>query len=369
MKKINRYSTSTKSENIIIQGDNTKVIDQMREHWEGKIKCIYIDPPYNNGENYVHYRDAKKHEDWLCEMSEIIHKLKTLLREDGSLWISIDDSELHYLKVAADLAFGRNKFISTIVWQHRITRENRNIFSNNHEYILVYAKNPNKFKAARNLLDPTSEILTRYKNPDNDHRGAWQSISLNVQAGHAVESQFYEIIAPNGKKHLPPKGRCWVYNKSKMEKEIKSNNIWFGKDGNGVPRRKKFLDERIVGVTPETLWFASEVGTTESAKKHILSLFPEHPVFDTPKPEQLIKKILEIATNTGDIVLDAFLGSGTTTAVAHKMNRRYIGIELGNHVIDYVVLRMKSVVEGETGGISQEVGWKGGGGFNFYRSD
>ncbi|WP_068505292.1 site-specific DNA-methyltransferase [Paenibacillus kribbensis] len=375
MVKINDYSKLTyvkgnsygeeDTGNLIIEGENCSILDIISEQFSNKVKCIYIDPPYNNGEKYTHYNDDMKHEMWLEEITKTLEKLNHFLSDDGSIWISIDDSEVHYLKVAADQVFGRKNFITTIVWQQRITRENRKVFSNNHEYILVYAKNPIKFKHSRNLLPPNSEMLSRYKNQGNDPRGPWQSVSAHVQAGHAVKSQFYEIVAPNGRKHSPPNGRCWVYSKERMEQEILSNNIWFGKDGNGVPRIKKFLSSNI-GVTPETLWLGNDVGTNEMAKKHLLRLFPGSPVFDTPKPESLIKRILEIATNESDLVLDAYLGSGTTAAVAHKMKRRYIGIEVGKHIQDLVVPRMRKVIEGESGGVSEEVSWQGGGGFSYY---
>lgn len=369
LKKIDKHSTSKKSSsnNLIIQGDNLEVLDFLRRNYSSKVKCIYIDPPYNNGESYTHYEDQSSHEEWLKYISLILKKLKPLLRKDGSIWISIDDSEVHYLKVEADKTFGRNNFITTIIWQQRTTRENRKLFSNNHEYILVYCNDKKSFSQARNLLPVTDEILARYKNPDNDPRGLWQSVSANVQAGHAVKSQFYEIISPSGKKHTPPNGRCWVYNKKRMEQEIKNNNIWFGMDGNAVPRIKKFLVDAKPGVTPETIWLGKDVGTTKIAKKHILKLFPNKPVFDTPKPEQLVRRILEIATNEGDLVLDAFLGSGSTASTAHKMGRQYIGIESGSHIVEYAVKRLKLVINGEDGGISPDVGWKGGGDFNFYK--
>lgn len=357
------------SDNMLINGDNHLMLDILKEKYTNGIKCIYIDPPYNNGEKYTHYRDDKEHDEWLKDITETLYKLKPLLSDEGSLWISIDDSEVHYLKVAADQIFGRNNFITTIVWQQRNTRENRKVFSNNHEYILVYAKNPKAFKLSRNLLPPSDDMLSRYKNPDNDTRGPWQSITANVQSGHAVKSQFYKIVAPNGKVHMPPNGRCWVYNKERMEQEISKNNIWFGKDGNGVPRIKKFLYQTTLGVTPETLWLGNDVGTNEMAKKHMLRLFPEVPVFDTPKPEQLIKRILEIATDEGDIVLDAFLGSGTTTAVAHKMKRKYIGIEISSYVMDYAISRMRRVIEGECFGVSKAVNWTGGGEFLCYQQN
>ncbi len=285
------------------------------------------------------------------------------------MWISIDDTEVHYLKVVADRVFGRGNFITTIVWQQRTTRENRSVFSNNHEYILVYSRNPQLFKRSRNLLPPSAEQLSRYKNPDNDPRGPWQSVSANVQAGHAVASQFYTIVAPNGKVHGPPNGRCWAYNEERMKIEITAGNIWFGADGFGVPRIKRFLGAAKVGLTPETLWFGENVGTNDSAKKHFLSLFPGLEVFDTPKPEQLIQRILEISTNEQDLVLDCYLGSGTTAAVAHKLNRKYIGIERGDHAKSIVSSRLHKVIESEPGGISNEVGWGGGGGFGFFRLD
>lgn len=354
------------SGNLIIQGDNCLVLDTL-EGLHNTVKCIYIDPPYNNGESYTHYHDDEEHEKWIDNISTALRKLKAFLSEDGSIWISIDDREVHYLKVAADRIFGRSNFITTVIWQHRATRENRAVFSNNHEYILVYANNPKKFKFSRNLLPPSEEYLVRYKNPDNDPRGSWQSVSAHVQSGHAVDSQYYEIVAPNGNKHTLPNGRVWVYNKERMKREIANNNIWFGVDGNGVPRIKRFLHSKPVGVTPESLWFAGDVGTTNMAKKHILSLFPESPVFDTPKPEQLIKRVLEIATDEGDLILDAYLGSGTTTAVAHKMKRRYIGIEIGSHIQELAIPRMCKVIEGESGGISKEMNWQGGGGFSYYQ--
>lgn len=353
-------------DNMIIKGDNCRVCDCLMNEFAGKVKCIYIDPPYNNGEEYVHYSDVFSHKQWLDSMREIIGRLFRLLSKDGSLWISIDDNEVHYLKVLCDEIVGRSSFITTIVWQHRTTRENRRTFSNNHEYILVYAKDSTEFKKARNLLCADDAILSRYKNPDNDPRGPWQSVSLNVQAGHAVSSQFYSITAPGGKVFNPPNGRCWIYNQARMKKEIAHNNIWFGADSNSTPRKKKFLSEATLGLTPETLWLSSAVGTTNDAKKQLLALFPTMTVFDTPKPESLIRRILEIASNEGDLVFDAFLGSGTTAAVAHKMNRAYIGIDISTASIDYAINRLERVISGEQSGISKDIGWQGGGSFSYY---
>lgn len=276
-----------------------------------------------------------------------------------------------YLRVEADRIFGRENFAGTIIWQQRKSRENRAVFSCNHEYILVYAKDLREFKKKRNLL-PVDEdyINSKYKNPDNDPRGPWQSVTANVQSGHAVPSQFYTVVSPTGVRHDPPKGRCWIYNEQRMKREIAEGNIWFGKDGSNTPRVKKFLRDAKIGLTPETIWLADEVGTSDSAKKQLMTLFPDKEnIFETPKPEELLKRIIEIASDEGDYILDCYIGSGTTIATAHKLNRHYIGIEIGNQMSELVVKRMNKVIEGENSGISELVGWQGGGDFAFYNFD
>ena len=357
--------------NILIKGDNKAILPEMVSVYGGKIKCIYIDPPYNNGDSYHYYNDNTTTSAWLKDMRGVLSWLKMLLKKDGSIWISIDDKEMAYLKVEADRIFGRENFAGTIVWQQRKTRENRAVFSCNHEYVLVYAKDIKAFKKSRNLLSVGEDFVdSKYKNPDNDPRGPWQSVSASVQAGHAVASQFYTIISPSGIEHNPPKGRCWVYNQERMLREIAQNNIWFGLEGNNTPRIKKFLCDAKIGLTPETLWAGDKYGTTDSAKKHLLTLLPEmENVFDTPKPEELIKQIIEIASNEGEYVLDCYIGSGSTMATAHKLNRNYIGIEIGDQITDLVVKRMNMVINGEGGGISHEVNWQGGGEFALYHFD
>ena len=354
--------------NILIKGDNRLVLPELVTVYKDKIKCIYIDPPYNNGDSYHYYNDNASTSSWLMYMRSVLIWLRMLLKKDGSVWISIDDKEMAYLKVEADKVFGRDNFVSTIVWQQRKTRENRAVFSCNHEYVLVYAKDIKAFKKSRNLLPVSDDFVgSKYKNPDNDSRGPWQSVSASVQAGHAVASQFYTIVSPAGVEFNPPKGRCWAYNQERMLREISLNNIWFGSNGSNTPRIKKFLADAKIGLTPETLWVGDCFGTTDSAKKHLLSLFPEaDKVFDTPKPEELIKRIIEIASNEGEYVLDCFIGSGTTMAAAHKLNRNYIGIEIGEQMTELVVNRLKLVIKGEKGGISQSVDWSGGGNFAFY---
>lgn len=353
--------------NALIQGDNLEVLKLLAKTHSGKVKCAYLDPPYNNGESYRHYFDSMSHEEWLRSVTARLEQIKVLLHKEGSVWISIDDSELHYLKVSADAVFGRANFVGTIIWERRTTRENRKVLSRNHEYLLVYAKNIDIWSKARNSLPLTEDVKDRYKNLDSDPRGPWQSVSANVQGGHATPQQYYSLRAPNGRLHNPPKGRCWVYTKPKMLDEIAKNNVWFGKDGNAVPRLKRFLTDRKTGLTPETLWRADDVGTTSDAKKHLLELFKEVSLFDTPKPEQLIHRVLQISTNPGDVVLDPYLGSGTTAAVAHKMNRRYLCIEIGEHIKTHCVQRLKQVIVGGVGGVSNLTDWKGGGGFDFYR--
>lgn len=352
--------------NMIVHGENAEALTYLADRYTGAVRCIYIDPPYNNQERYLHYDDARSHDEWISDLQARLQLLAPFLCDDGSIWISIDDREVHYLKVAADQVFGRDNFVTTVVWQQRTTRENRKVFSNNHEYVLVYARDVRRFRASRNALPATSEVLGRYKNPDADPRGPWQSVSANVQGGHGTASQFYVLIAPNGRRHTPPNGRCWIYTWERMQQEIRNNNVWFGVEGNGAPRLKRFLSASV-GLTPETLWFASDVGTNDAAKKHLLTLFPDAPVFETPKPEELIARILQIATNPGDLVLDAYLGSGTTAAVAHKMGRRYVGIEEGAHAVTHCATRLRCVVDGERGGVSSATDWKGGGGFDFFR--
>ena len=355
------------SGNMLIQGDNLEALKALLPFCSGRVKCIYIDPPYNTRSAFEHYDDNLEHTRWLAMIWPRLELLRDLLAEDGSIWVSIDNAEGAYLKVLLDEVFGRSNFVTTCVWQQRTTRENRKVFSEDHEYLHVYASHYSNFKRTRNPLDLSDEVKTRYRNPDNDPRGPWQSISANAQAGHGTKDQFYDLVAPNGRVHGLPAGRCWILTERRMKEQIGDNRVWFGKDGNGVPRIKKFLSEVKGGLTPNTLWLADEVGTNDSAKKHTIRLFDGKEVFETPKPEALVQRVLEIATNPGDLVLDSFLGSGTTAAVAHKMGRRWIGIEMGEHAVTHCVPRLRKVIEGEQGGISGAVGWQGGGGFRFYR--
>ncbi len=240
------------------------------------------------------------------------------------------------------------------------------MFSEDCERLLLYCKEPKEFGASRNDLPLSEEVKARYKNPDDDERGAWQSVSLNAQGGHGTKDQFYDFVAPNGKVHKLPEGRCWLYTWPVMQEKIADGRVWFGATGNNAPRQKKFLFEAKAGLTPNTLWLANDVGTNDEAKKDTVRLFGSA-VFDTPKPERLLGRVIHIATNPGDLVLDSFLGSGTTAAVAQKMNRRYIGIEMGEHAVTHCTPRLQKVVDGEQGGVSKSQNWRGGGGFRFFR--
>lgn len=356
-------------DNRLVFGDNLLALRALEQEFTGRIKCIAIDPPYNTGSAFEHYDDGVEHSLWLSLMRDRLELLRRFLTIDGSIWISIDDNEAHYLKLLCDEVFGRANFVATMIWEKRTSRENRRVFSFNHDYVIVFAKEKAAFEGTRNPLGLNDQVLARYKNPDNDPRGAWQSVSANAQAGHATASQFYELRLPSGRIIEPPKGRCWLYTQERMEEEVRRGNIWFGANRDNSPRVKKFLsDSSEHGLTPETIWPAIEVGTNDSAKKALIQLLPDAAVFDNPKPEQLLERIVHIATNPGDWVLDSFAGSGTTGAVAHKMGRRWIMVELGEHCHTHIIPRLKKVIDGaDPGGITEAVDWKGGGGFRYFR--
>ena len=350
------------SENMLIHGDNLLALKALEQEYAGKIKCIYIDPPYNTGYAFAQYDDNLEHSTWLSLMKPRIELLRNLLSDDGSIWISIDDDEGHYLKVLCDEVFGRQNFVNTVIWEKKFSPQNdAKWLSDSHDFILVYAKN--KFSWKPNLLPRTAEMDDRYANPDNDPRGVWTSGDLSVRTYNP--NTDYIIITPSGRQVTPPAGYCWRVTQEKFSELIKENRIWFGITGNNVPRMKRFLSEVQNGSVSKTIWFRNEVGDNQAAKKEV-KVFNMENVFATPKPERLIERIAMLATNPGDLVLDSFLGSGTTAAVAHKMGRRWIGIELGDHCYTHCLPRLQKVVDGEQGGISKAQTWKGGGGFKFY---
>lgn len=362
LKANNELSYGEQSENMIIKGDNLEALQALLPYYKGQVKCIYIDPPYNTGGAFEHYDDNLEHSKWLSLIYPRLELLRELLFEDGSIWISIDDDECHYLKVICDEVFGRKNFINNVIWEKKFAPQNDvKWLSDSHDHILCYAKDKEKWHP--NLLPRTEEMNARYKNLDNDPRGVWTSD--NLLRKDIQPSGMYKIITPSGRVCEPSQGASWRVNEEKFKEMVADNRIWFGKDGNGVPRIKRFLSEVQNGMVSMTIWKYQEVGHNQEAKKEVKT-FNSDDVFTTPKPERLIQRILTLSTNEGDLVLDSFLGSGTTCAVAQKMGRRYIGIEMGEHAITHCVPRMKAVIDGEQGGISKAINWNGGGGYTFY---
>lgn len=351
------------TENMLIHADNLLALKALEQRFSGKIKCIYIDPPYNTGNAFEHYDDGLEHSMWLNLMKPRLELLYKLLANEGSIWISIDDDECHYLKVYCDELFGRKNFVNNVIWEKKYSPQNdAKWLSDSHDHILVYAKNKEVWRP--NLLPRTEEMDGRYKNPDNDPRGIWTSGDCSVKTYSA--STDYPIETPSGRIVDPPSGYCWRFSKDKFEELKRDNRIWFGENGNNVPRIKRFITDVKDGSVSKTIWYRTEVGDNQEAKKEIKA-FENVSVFSTPKPERLIQRIIQLASNQGDFILDSFLGSGTTAAVAHKMNRKWIGIELGEHCSTHCLPRLKMVCDGtDQGGISKAQVWKGGGGFKFY---
>lgn len=363
--KLSNTEKDKDTENMLIHGDNLLALKALESKYAGEIKCIYIDPPYNTGSAFEHYDDNLEHSIWLGLMRERLKLLYSLLDNSGTLWISIDDDEQAYLKVLCDEIFGRVNFVTCVLWQkiHSIKNDAKYL-SVNHDYILVYAKDKEKIQF--NLLPRTEEMNARYTNPDNDPRGTWQSGDL--VANEERVNGHYAVRSPiTGKIFDVPQGKHWVYSQENLEAMIKDNRIYFGKDGNAFPRKKRFLSEVMQGRKGDTWWTSSEVGHNQEAKREIIKLFGKNNIFATPKPERLIERVLTLGSNEGDLVLDSFLGSGTTAAVAHKMRRRYIGIEMGEHAYTHCKVRLDKIIAGEdNGGITKSVNWQGGGGYKFY---
>ena len=354
----------TGSGNMLIQGDNLLALKALEQDYAGKVKCIFIDPPYNTGSAFEHYDDGIEHSQWLNLMAPRLKILRDLLANEGSIWISIDDNEAHYLKVIMDEIFSRKNFVANVVWQKRTSPDMRATLGAGHDHILVYARNLSRFKNTLKPLPKNEKQEAAYKNPDKDPRGPWASSDYTAQGFRP--NQMYKITTPAGAEYDPPTGRCWKNIETVFLKLKEDGRIWFGKDGKGIPRKKTYLLESE-GQVAWSWWPNSEVGNNQEAKKEINQLFGAENAFDTPKPERLIERVVYLASEEGDLVLDSFLGSGTTAAVGHKMGRRWIGIELGDHAKTHCVPRLKQVIAGsDQGGISKTVDWQGGGGFKFY---
>ena len=351
---------------LMVHGDALPALRAIAGH-QGPLatpaKLIYLDPPFNTGERSFQFSDGLRTAEWLSMMWDRLVLARSLLAEDGSMWIHCDDRGQAHLRLLLDEIFGTNAFLATIVWQRRYSRENRRAIGPVHDYIHVYAPLGSDWKQVRNRLD-RSDQLDHWTNPDDDPRGPWNSHSLVAQGGHGTKSQSFSITTPSGRVVTPPKGSCWRVTRERFNELLDAGRITFGAQGRNVPRKKVFAFE-AKGLTPWTWWPHAEVGHNQEAKREATTMFPDRDPFSTPKPERLIRRIVEIATDPGELVLDFFLGSATTAAVAHKLRRNWIGVELREEILArYAVPRLERVVEGDdTGGISEAVAWTGGGSF------
>jgi len=344
-------------ENLIIKGNNLLALHTLKTQFRGKVKLIYIDPPYNTGNDDFKYNDNFNHSAWLTFMKNRLEVARELLRQDGSIWINIDDNEAHYLKVICDEMFGRENFVANVVWEKKYTRANdAKLFSDNHDHIIVHAKNKGSWELIR--LPRSEKANAAYSNPDNHPKGVWKATPLHAKSGTNRKSYSFR----NGVVWTPPPGTYRRFNDETMKRMDENNEIWFGVDGKQIPQRKSFLIDVEDGITPTTIWKYQEVGHNHEAKEELKHLFPEN-VFYSPKPERLIEAILHLGSKEKDLILDFFVGSGTTAAVAHKMGRQYIGIEQMDYIENIPVERLKKVIAGEQGGISKSVNWQGGGDF------
>jgi len=350
-------------DNRLIFGDNLLALKALEQEFAGKVKCIYIDPPYNTGSAFDLYDDGLEHSIWLSMMRDRLSIMKQLLSAEGSIWINLDDNEAHYLKVLCDELFGRENFVATVIWEKADSpRNSARQFSTDHDYLLVYSKNPSWVPLR---LPRTDEANSIYANPDNDPRGPW--LPGDPYANKPYSKGRYEIEGPTGRIFSPPPGRFWRISEERLRELDTEGRVWWGPKRDARPSIKRYLAE-VGDLVARTLWTKEEVGSNRTSKNEMRSLFPGVASFDTPKPERLIERVLRIATRDGDLVLDSFAGSGTTGAVAHKMGRRWIMVELGEHCHTHIVPRLRKVIDGEDpGGITEAAGWKGGGGFRYYR--
>lgn len=362
-----RISDDDLFDNRLIFGDNLLGLKALEQELAGKVKCIFIDPPYNTGSAFEHFDDGIEHSLWLSLMRDRLELLGKLLSEDGALWISIDDNEGHYLKVLCDEILGRQAFVGTVVWENFYGRSNAAAISPAHNYLLVYSPLGQDWRKVRKLLPRDEKSASKYSNSDNDPRGAWR-LGPIFAAEERHEGLMYTIKTPSGRTVSPPKGSHWRMVESEFWRLVQDGRISFGDRGDNVPAVKLYLAEVQEGLVPRTWWPHTEVGHTQEAKREIQALFPEVIPFDTPKPERLLQRIIHLSTDPRDLVLDSFAGSGSTGAVAHKMGRRWIMIELGEHCHTHILPRLRKVIDGEDpGGITEVAAWKGGGGFRYYR--
>ncbi|MEW6203375.1 MAG: site-specific DNA-methyltransferase [bacterium] len=346
-------------ENLIIKGNNLLALHTLKTQFRGHVKLIYIDPPYNTGNDDFKYNDNFHHSAWLTFMKNRLEVAKELIRDDGVIFINCDDNEQAYLKILMDEVFAVENFVANFIWNHRKSSQNDIDVSLSHNYVLCYAKNRDKFRL--NSLDIDEE---KFSNPDNDPKGDW--VTDPMDAAGIRENLMYGITNPNtGETYYPPEGRHWRFTQGKYEESLRVGRIVFGKTGKGRPQYKRYkFEAKERGKNPFTIW--DDIGTATEATKNLMKLFNTKDVFSTPKPESLLERVIHLGTQEGDIVLDFYLGSGTTAAVAHKMGRQYIGIEQMDYIETIPVERLKKVIKGEQGGVSKSVNWQGGGNFIYF---
>lgn len=349
--------------NVLAIGDGLDVIEALTAGttiFKGGVRLVYIDPPFNTQVNFRQYRDTMKRSMWLSMMRDRLIALRPLLAGDSSVWVHLDDAEVHRARAVMDEIFGEDAFVASVVWQKKTTRDSRAAFSTNHDTILVYAPSgPKKWKTSRNLLAKDNAHLL---NRDNDPRGPWADAPFTAPGYRSA--QQYDIVTPTGQVLRPPRGRSWYATEPTYRDLLADGRIWFPKGGIGSPRLKLFAHQ-LRGLVPFTVWGPSDTGTNDDAKRHLMALFPDQEVFDTPKPESLLERIIHIATNPGELVVDIFGGSGTTAAVAHKMRRRWVVAERNAQtVLDFLLPRLQRVIDGtDPDGVTEVTSWVGGGSF------
>ena len=354
-------------DNLLIRGDalnaltSLSALPKFAAELVGKVRLAYLDPPFNTQQSFLHYDDNLEHSVWLTMMRDRLIQIKKLLALNGSVWVHLDDGEMAYARVMLDELFGRQNFIATVVWQAAdVPKSTARHLSTDQDYLLVYARDADIWRP--NKLARTDAANEKYRNPDNDPRGPWMPGPLTANKPYSKGT--YAIVAPSGKEHWPTPGTYWRFAQDRFEELDRDSRIWWGKSGDGRPLIKRYLAE-VGELIPRTWWPYQDVGSTRNAKLEIKRLFPEVEPFATAKTERLLERVLRIGSEPGDIVLDCFLGSGTTAAVAQKMDRRWIGIERSRETLDrYAIPRLTRVVEGsDPGGITASAGWEGGAGF------
>lgn len=354
----------TSRANVLAIGDGLDVLESLTKEtsiFNSRIRLVYIDPPFNTQVNFRQYSDTMQRSMWLSMMRDRLMALRPLLAEDASVWVHLDDAEVHRARAVMDEVFGEKAFVASVVWQKKTTRDSRAAFSSNHDTILVYAPSgPKKWKISRNLLVKDDANL---RNRDDDPRGPW--VDAPFTAPGYRSGQQYDIVTPAGQILRPPRGRSWYATEPTFKGLLADGRIWFPKGGEGSPRLKLFAHQ-LRGLVPFTVWSAADTGTNDDAKRHLMALFPNIEVFDTPKPESLLERIIHIGTHPGELVVDIFGGSGTTAAVAQKMHRRWVVVERNAQtVVDFMVPRLQRVISGaDPGGVTETTSWLGGGNFD-----